>query len=79
MEKLPLGQVLKIERVKKGMKQRELAKKAGISHTYLSDIERARQDPSLKMLCKVTSALEVKMEDVIAKSNFNEIGENKII
>jgi transcriptional regulator with XRE-family HTH domain len=78
VEKLPLGQVIKIERIKKNLKAIELAKKAGISKSYLSDIETARQDPSIKMLHKITSALGIKIEDVFAMSNFDEIGQNKI-
>ena len=76
MDGLTLGRVLKLERIEKDMKQIEVAEEAGISHTYLCDIERSRQDPSMKILHKITSVLGIKVEDAIAKSNFNETGKN---
>lgn len=78
MERLSLGQVLKIERIKKGISQKALAKKIGMSNTYLSEIEGAKQDPSMKMLHKIASAIDVKMEDVIAKSTYGKIGQNRV-
>lgn len=54
-----IGQKVKYERLKKSLKQYEVAKKAGISNTYLSDIEVGRTSPSLKTLDKIAKALEV--------------------
>jgi len=79
MVNLSIGQIIKIERIKQNLKQKELAKMAGISNTYLSDIESSRNDPSLKSLHKITSAMGIKIEDVLAMSNYNEIGQNKIV
>lgn len=53
-----IGKKIKALRLEKGLKQFELAKKAGISNTYLSDIEVGRTDPSLKTLEKIADALE---------------------
>ena len=41
------------------MKQIELAKKAEISNTYLSDIENQRTSPSLKTLSRIANVLEI--------------------
>ncbi|WP_326512193.1 helix-turn-helix transcriptional regulator [Clostridium intestinale] len=57
-----IGQKIKCERLKKSLKQYELAKKAGISNTYLSDIEVGRTSISLKTLDKISKALEVDIK-----------------
>ena len=54
-----IGGKIKCERLKKSLKQYELAVKAGISNTYISDIEVGRTSPSLKKLEKVAKALTV--------------------
>ena len=54
-----LGSIIRQVRVHKGMKQIELAKKAEISNTYLSDIENERTSPSLKTLSRIANALEI--------------------
>ncbi|MEY8001930.1 helix-turn-helix domain-containing protein [Clostridium sp. Mt-5] len=57
-----IGQKIKKIRLKKGMKQYELAKRAGISNTYLSDLEVGRTTPSIKTLDKLSKALEVDIK-----------------
>ena len=57
--KMVLGSIIREVRVHKGMKQIELAKKAEISNTYLSDIENERTSPSLKTLSRIANALEI--------------------
>jgi transcriptional regulator with XRE-family HTH domain len=57
-----IGEKIKCERLKKSLKQYELAKKVGISNTYLSDIEVGRTSPSLKTLEKISKALEVDIK-----------------
>jgi transcriptional regulator with XRE-family HTH domain len=44
-----------------GLSQEKLAEKADISSTYLSRIECGRENPTLDMLIKLASALEVEM------------------
>lgn len=57
-----IGEKIKCERLKKSLKQYELAKKAGISNTFLSDIEVGRTSPSLKTLDKIAKALEIDIK-----------------
>jgi transcriptional regulator with XRE-family HTH domain len=54
-----IGEKIREERKKQNLKQLELAKKAGISNTYLSDIEIGRTTPSIKSLMKIADALGV--------------------
>lgn len=55
--KVKIGAIIKKMRLEKGIKQIELARMAGISNTYLSDIESGRTIPSLKTLTKIARAL----------------------
>ena len=55
-----LGTKIKELRLKKKIKQIYLASTAGISNSYLSDIENSRTDPSLKTLMKIARALDVE-------------------
>lgn len=57
-----IGEKIKCERLKKSLKQYELAEKANISNTYLSDIEVGRTFPSLKTLDKIAKALQVDIK-----------------
>lgn len=57
---------LKALRIKRGMSQEALAKKAGISRGYLLRLEAGRQDPSLSTLQKLAKAFKVKVGDLLA-------------
>ena len=56
---MKIGEKIKAMRLNKQLKQIDLAKKAHISNTYLSDIELGRVNPSLQTLEKISTALEV--------------------
>ncbi len=56
---------LKALRIKRGMTQEALAKKAGISRGYLLRLEAGRQDPSLSTLTSLAKALKVKVGELI--------------
>ena len=54
-----------------GISQEELAHRAGLHRTYISDIERGARNPSLKTLSRLADALELATSDLIKR------GENK--
>ncbi|MBE0465885.1 MAG: repressor LexA [Candidatus Desulforudis sp.] len=54
-----VGETIRRLREEFGLSQRALARKAGISSQYLSDIEVGRTSPSLKSLDKIAGALEM--------------------
>ncbi len=56
---------LKALRIKRGMSQEALAKKAGISRGYLLRLEAGRQDPSLSTLTSLAKALKVNVGDLL--------------
>lgn len=63
-----IGAKLKEIRLRKKLTQKNLAAKAGISNSYLSDIESGRTKPSLKTLEELTHSLGIKFEDLIVSS-----------
>ncbi|WFF72970.1 helix-turn-helix transcriptional regulator [Proteiniclasticum sp. QWL-01] len=59
-----IGANIKSIRQHKNISQRKLAERAGISNTYLSDIEVGRTNPSLKTLEKIAAALEMEIKEL---------------
>lgn len=62
---MKVGRKIKEERMKKKIKQVELAKKVGISNTFLSDIEVGRSNPSIDTLRKIAEVLEVSYSELL--------------
>jgi transcriptional regulator with XRE-family HTH domain len=59
----------------KGLTQKELALKVGISQNFLSEIENCKYDISLALFCRISIALEVSPYELIdfsfiSKDNF---------
>ena len=57
---------LKKVRLKKGLRQVDVANKAGINSNYYSKVERGEAIPSVITLKKVLGALEVKSSEVLS-------------
>ncbi len=60
-----VGQKIKEERMKKNIKQFELAKEVGISNSFLSDIEVGRSNPSIDTLKKIANVLGINTSKLI--------------
>lgn len=60
-----LASKLKAIRLKKGMKQVDVAEKAGIDSNYYSRVERGEAIPTVITLKKILSALKVKSSEVL--------------
>jgi transcriptional regulator with XRE-family HTH domain len=56
---------LKKLRTDRGMTQEALAKKAGISRTYLARLELGQQDPTLTTLKNLAKALKVTVGELV--------------
>ena len=63
-----VGQRIRKLRLKKGMLQEELARKAGLSPSALSNFEQGRRRTSLDWLRKISKTLGVPMSDLIPES-----------
>ncbi|HEY9681967.1 MAG TPA: helix-turn-helix transcriptional regulator [Oculatellaceae cyanobacterium] len=56
-----LGDVVRERRLALNLSQEELANKAGVHRTYLSDIERGARNITVTVLARIADALEVKV------------------
>ncbi len=59
------GRRLQAFREAAGKSQGDLADKAGLSRTYLNQLEAGKRDPSLSTLTSLARALGVKLEALI--------------
>lgn len=57
-----IGQAIKLARSKRQLSQADLAKRAGLSVSYLSLLERNRRDPPLSTINSIASALVMPVE-----------------
>lgn len=54
-----IGKNIRNLRKSKGIKQKDIAKQAGISNSFLCDIEAGRNQPSISTLLRIADALEI--------------------
>jgi transcriptional regulator with XRE-family HTH domain len=60
-----LGQAIKFCRQQRSLTQPGLAKRAGISASYLSVLEKGKRDPSFSMIEKIARALDIPLSLLI--------------
>jgi transcriptional regulator with XRE-family HTH domain len=59
------GQAVRNSRVSHGWSQEELASATGLDRTYISGIERGKRNPTLKIICRIASALGVTPSELL--------------
>lgn len=59
-----LAKHLREFRLEKGWSQDELAERADLDRTYVSDVERGLRNPSIKTLARLADALSVTLGDL---------------
>ena len=64
IRKTPIGPALRLLRERKGLRQKELADRAGIMKGKASSYETGRQYPSLETLLRILETLEVDFADL---------------
>ena len=57
---------VKVWREKRGLSQRELAEQAGVSSSYLAEIETGKKPGSAEALRKLSRALAIPMENLLS-------------
>jgi transcriptional regulator with XRE-family HTH domain len=60
-----LGDVLRSERMQRGMTLRELSSAARVSLGYISEIERGQKEASSELLASLCDALDVPLSEVL--------------
>lgn len=54
-------EIIKNQRISKGISQNKLAKDVGITQTFMSEIESGRKTLSLEVFFKICKVLEIKL------------------
>jgi len=62
---LLFGRNVRALRVRAGLSQEELAFRAGMKRTYLSDLERGTRNPSVRALGRLADALSVAPDELL--------------
>jgi transcriptional regulator with XRE-family HTH domain len=60
-----VGQTISKLRQNRGLSQEELADRAGIHRTYVSQLERGIKSPTLAVLIKIARALDTKPSELL--------------
>ena len=53
--------ILKRNREKQGLSQNKLAKRLGVTQTFISEIERGRKNPSFEQFFRICKELQIKV------------------
>ncbi len=61
-----LGEFIRTQRKLAALSQRELARLCDLSDPYVSQIERGRHDPSIRVLRSLAEALNIRAETILA-------------
>lgn len=62
---MQIGEQIRLKRNEQHLSQKQLATRAGISATYLCDIEKGRCDGSVKALQSVSVALKIELSELL--------------
>lgn len=65
---LQVARLLKAERERRKLSLNLLAQKAGVSRQTVSFIEQGLRNPTLNTLLRLTSALEIEVEEIITRA-----------
>lgn len=71
---MALGNKIKTYRVERGMTQVELAKKAGLSQGYLSDLEKNKFNPTAPIIMGIAVALGVSVDGLLGINDTKKAG-----
>jgi CheY-like chemotaxis protein len=69
--KLVLGNAIKQKRSALGISQEELAARAGLHRTYVSEVERGERNPSITSVEKLAHALEISITSLFERTEPN--------
>lgn len=74
-----IGEHIRILRVTKGLSQEKLALSAGITPSYIGQIERNERNPTVRILEKICCALDISLLELlsVAKGDGSQINYNR--
>lgn len=72
LTKTRFGQAIKKRREELGISQEQLALRADLHRTYISDVERGERNPSLTTITRLTAALEITVSELFSNYGIEE-------
>lgn len=73
---LAFGQAVRGARVAQGIAQDEFASRAGVSRSHMGKIERGEHVPTLPLILKISTALNISAAELIAATERNLRADN---
>lgn len=73
-----IGEKIKIYRKSNKLTQKDLAKKANISRSYLADIENNRYNASIETLKAIATALNISFNELFEDENYENIDKKNL-
>ena len=70
--KLKVGQRIRVLRKEMGLSQENLAYKAEVDRTYVTDVENGRRNVSVEILERIIKALEVSFTEFFTSKEFKK-------
>ena len=61
-----LGEIIRVERIKAGLSQEQLAEKSNLARNYIGNIERAEYKVTVETLARIAKALKIRVRDLVA-------------
>ena len=61
-----VGEVLRGQRIMRHLSLGDLAKRSGISRSYISEVERGLKDPSSEIVQDLCDCLDMSVEELLA-------------
>lgn len=71
---LKIGYNVRTIRIQRGISQKELARRVGVSQAHISDIERNKRRASIPVLLKIMEALKCSPTDVMKERQETKCG-----
>lgn len=75
--RIKIGKGIKIRRIRKGLRQSDMAKKAGLSQTHFSNVENGHVMLSLKKMFEVAELLSCTVDDLLNPDRYLETAKKK--
>lgn len=71
---LKIGYNVRTIRIQRGISQKELARRVGVSQAHISDIERGERRASISVLLKIMEALKCEPTDIMKERQETKCG-----
>lgn len=71
-----IGRLIRQERAKANLSQEKLGLEAGLDRSYIGGIERGERNMSMKILFKISKAMDVKPANLLEEIEIEDLQDN---